>query len=412
MKAEILCVGTELLLGDCVNTNAAYISSQLKNLGIDVYYQTVVGDNPDRLSETLKNSFLRSEIVILTGGLGPTYDDLTKETIANYFGLELKEDKDILEKIGKYFINSNTDMPKNNKKQALIPEGAKILNNTTGTAPGIIVSKHGKHAVLLPGPPKEMQPMFEKEVIPFLTGFSEKVFISKKINICGVGESTVEEMLSDIMKNSINPTVAPYVSEGEMYIRVAAGAQTEKEAEELINPVVQNIIDILGKYVYAIDGVNLQTHCVNLLKRSNTKIATAESCTGGLLSKKITEIPGSSEIFELGVCTYSNKAKEKILKVNPETLKKFGAVSKETAMEMASGIRYISGADIGVSITGIAGPGGTDDKEIGLVYIGICTKDKCVAREFHLGGRLRDRESIRLYSAVNALSLIISELKN
>ncbi len=408
MKAEILCVGTELLLGDCVNTNAAHISRELKNLGIDLYYHTVVGDNPKRLKEMLQLCFSRSDIIILTGGLGPTYDDLTKETVAEYFNAKLIQHQESFEKLKSFFARLNREMTENNIKQALIPEGGIALANEIGTAPGVAITKDGKTAVMLPGPPREMIPMFEKQVIPFLQKLSGHVFVSDKLNIFGIGESNVEEMLLDLMKDATNPTVAPYVCEGEMYVRVTACGSSEREAEAIVAPVTEEIEKRLAGYIYAKNYPNLQTYCVQRLKETNKTVAVAESCTGGLLAKKLTEIPGASQVFGYGVCTYSNEAKQKLLGVFEQTLNTFGAVSHETAKEMAKGIYSLSGADIGLSITGIAGPdGATKDKDVGLTYIGLCTKDGCESYEFFLGARNRDREMIRLWASVNALFLIL-----
>ncbi len=413
MKAEILCVGTELLLGDIINTNAAYIAKELANIGIDVYYQSVVGDNNDRLKESLALAFSRADIVVMTGGLGPTYDDLTKETVAEYFHREMVMDKESLKGITAFFDKLKRPMTQNNKKQAMMPVGAKIFPNENGTAPGLAVSEDGKIAILLPGPPQEMRPMFQNAVIPYLMGFSDKVLVSHNIRVFGLGESRVEDMLYDLMKNSANPTVAPYAKQGEVTLRVTAAADTKESCEKLIAPVIQEIKEILGTHIYGIDVSNLQTAVVNKLIEKKITIATAESCTGGLISERITQVPGSSEVFGCGVCAYANEIKQRVLGVSEDTLAQFGAVSEQTAMEMAKGVRKLAGADIGVSTTGIAGPGGgTLEKPVGLVYVGIDSENyKSVVKlelKYH---KADEREYIRHMTAQNVFQLVLSVLE-
>ena len=414
MKAEILCVGTELLLGDIVNTNAAYIAKELANIGIDVYYQSVVGDNNDRLKSSLNLAFSRADIVILTGGLGPTYDDLTKETVAEYFHKEMQMDEDSLKGIECFFKKLDRPMTENNKKQAMMPAGATIFPNAHGTAPGLAVSENGKTAILLPGPPSEMKPMFGESVIPYLMGFSNKVLVSHNLRLFGIGESQVEDTLYGLMKNSTNPTIAPYAKTGEVTLRVTASGDTYEECETLIVPVIKQIKDALGQYIYGIDVANLQTAVVQALKEKNLTVATAESCTGGLVSQRITQIPGASEVFGCGVCSYSNAIKQSVLHVSGDTLEKYGAVSRQTAAEMAQGVRRISGADIGVSTTGIAGPGGgSKEKPVGLVYIAIDSEKVSKVIKLNLQrGRVDDRENIRHMSAQHVFQMILDALKS
>ncbi len=414
MKAEILCVGTELLLGDIVNTNAAYIAKELANIGIDVYYQSVVGDNNDRLKSSLNLAFSRADIVILTGGLGPTYDDLTKETVAEYFHKEMQMDEDSLKGIECFFKKLDRPMTENNKKQAMMPAGATIFPNAHGTAPGLAVSENGKTAILLPGPPSEMKPMFDESVIPYLMGFSNKVLVSHNLRLFGIGESQVEDTLYGLMKNSTNPTIAPYAKTGEVTLRVTASGDTYEECETLIVPVIKQIKDALGQYIYGIDVANLQTAVVQALKEKNLTVATAESCTGGLVSQRITQIPGASEVFGCGVCSYSNAIKQSVLHVSGDTLEKYGAVSRQTAAEMAQGVRMISGADIGVSTTGIAGPGGgSKEKPVGLVYIAIDSEKVSKVIKLNLQrGRVDDRENIRHMSAQHVFQMILDALKS
>ncbi|MEF9989700.1 MAG: competence/damage-inducible protein A [Christensenellaceae bacterium] len=414
MRAEILCVGTELLLGDIINTNAPYIAKELANIGIDVYYQTVVGDNNDRLKSSLSLAFSRADIVIMTGGLGPTYDDLTKETVAEYFHKKMIMDEKSLKSIEDFFKKIDRPMTQNNKKQAMMPQDATIFTNANGTAPGLAVKENNQIAILLPGPPKEMKPMFDHDVVPYLTGFSDKVLVSHNIKLFGIGESSVEDALYDLMKSSHNPTIAPYAKIGEVTLRVTASATTKEECEVLIKPVIEQIKNQLGQYIYGIDVENFESAVVQALKKKSLKISTAESCTGGLISKRITDIAGSSDVFECGVCSYANHIKHSVLGVKTETLKKYGAVSEQTAQEMAAGVRRISGADIGVSTTGIAGPdGGTDEKPVGLVYIAINSDKLTKVLKLELGNNRKgfEREHIRNMTVLNVFALVLESTK-
>lgn len=401
------------MLGDVVNTNAAHIAKGLAAIGVNLYYQSVVGDNPDRLRDSIKQSFERCDLIVLTGGLGPTYDDLTKETVAEYFGCEMEMHQPsydrLLEVFEKFYRGQKKEMTPNNIKQAYMPKGAVVFDNFNGTAPGLAVSDGKKTAILMPGPPREMVPMFDNQVIPYLSRQSKKILVSKNIHIFGIGESAVEDMLHDYMLSMENPTIAPYAKTGEMYLRVTASAEDKAEAEKMIEPVIEKIQNMLSKYIYGIDIQNLQTAVMRILKEKGLKTATAESCTGGWVSKMLTEVDGSSEVFECGVCTYANEMKMQILGVKKETLEKFGAVSKETAEEMAAGVRRISGADIGVSVTGIAGPdGGTDQKPVGLVYIGIdCENLRETVKLTLSRGYQNERDFIRYNAALNALNCIL-----
>ncbi len=409
MKAEILCVGTELLLGDVVNTNAAYIAGRLAAIGIDVYHHTVVGDNPERLADCLNIAFERAELVIMTGGLGPTYDDLTKETVANYFGLGMELHAESLKRLEGFFNKRNITMTENNKKQAYMPCGAVVFENNNGTAPGLAVEKNGKTAVLMPGPPREMKPMMDESVTPFLMRYSERIIKSHSLHMIGIGESAMEYQLKDYIDTLSDVTVAPYAKDGECMLRVTAAAKTGDEAERMMAPVVEEIKKRFVKFIYGIDVPDLETALVNKLKQHGKTVAVAESCTGGLLAKRITDIPGASEVFGYGVCTYANEAKIKLLSVSTETLDKYGAVSEETAREMASGLRALSGSDIALSVTGIAGPGGgTPEKPVGLVYIGIDSFNQTKVIKLNLGyGIHSDRDRLRIVAASNALRLAL-----
>lgn len=402
MKAEILCVGTELLLGDIVNTNAAFLSQKLAEAGVGVYRHTVIGDNPKRLKDALEEAFSRADAVIMTGGLGPTYDDLTKETVAEYFGLGMVMDESIKEDIANYFGTRCLRMPHNNLKQAMIPEGAKALYNKCGTAPGIMIEKGGKIAVLLPGPPVEMQPMFENEVLPEFKKLTGTCIVSHNVHIMGLGESMVEEMLREKMMEYTNPTIAPYAKAGEVRLRVTASAPTEAEADALISPILDEICALMGDYVYAIDAGDIEHALVKELQERELKIAAAESCTGGLISKLLTDVPGASDVLDCSFTTYSNAMKQQLLGVREETLAAHGAVSEETAREMAEGVKKVSGADIGIGITGIAGPGGgTEEKPVGLVYVGIASENETEVLKLNWGSR--SRAQIREMSANRAL---------
>lgn len=409
MKAEILAVGTELLLGDILNTNAQYLSRELASLGIGVYHQSVVGDNDIRLKKELSEAFSRSDMVITTGGLGPTKDDLTKETGAEYFNKKLVLDEESLKKVRKYFGDENKPINGGNEKQAYFPEGSVILPNNHGTAPGCIIEENEKILIVLPGPPREVKPMFEDYVIPYLKKYQTTVFISKVLRIFGIGEGFMAEKIGDIIDSQSNPTVAPYAKEGEVTLRITASAKTEREAVNLIEPAVKKIKERLGDNVYG-EGENttLEDVVCKLLLQKNLSIATAESCTGGMLAARLINYPGISQVFKEGAITYSNEAKMKRLGVKEETLKKFGAVSEQTAKEMAEGIAKTSGTDIGLSTTGIAGPGGgTHEKPVGLVYIGLYVKGAVTVTHINRRG---DRQTIRNRAAMTALDLLRREL--
>ena len=410
MKAEIIAVGTELLLGDILNTNAQYLSKELATLGIEVYYQCVVGDNPKRLEETIETAFSRADLIITTGGLGPTEDDLTKETATKYFGEELILDEKALEHMKQFFDRSGRIMTENNKKQALVPkENGTVLYNANGTAPGIIIEKNEKIMVMLPGPPHEVTPMFEKQVRPFLENKQEDTFISRILRVANVGESTMETLVKDIMDAQDNPTVAPYAKDGECILRITAKAKTEEEAEKLIDPVANALVERLGKSVYAQGETTMELVVLDLLKEKNKTVAVAESCTGGLVVERLIRCAGASQFVVEGCVTYSNQAKINRLGVKAETLANHGAVSAEVAKEMAEGMAKTSGADIGIALTGVAGPdGGTEQTPVGLVYMGISYGGEVKVREYRFGGK---RNKIRDRATYQALDWLRKELK-
>lgn len=404
MNAEILAIGTELLMGQTVNSNAAYISKGLAGLGISVYYHTVVGDNPQRLKACLETSLGRSDVIVITGGLGPTQDDLTRETVADVLGVKLVVHEEIREAIECFFKKRYGKMPENNIKQACVPEGGIIIPNENGTAPGCILEKEGKVIIMLPGPPLEMVPMFDGMVTDFLKSKSEAAIRSVFLKVFGIGESALEKKLEDLISNQTDPTIATYVDEGEVSVRITSRAGSAKEADERIRVMEETIRGRLGNAVFSSDGRKMEQVVVDMLKEKGLRLSIAESCTGGRILDRITNVPGASEVLDRGVVAYSNKSKEEILGVKRETLEAYGAVSEETAVEMARGIRRISGSDIGIAVTGIAGPGGaTPDKPVGLVCFAIST-DEGEKPERHFFAGSRDR--IKNYSSLYAINMI------
>lgn len=409
MRAEILSVGTELLLGDILNTNAQYIARELANIGVNVFYQTVVGDNPERLKNAYNIAVNRSDIVITTGGLGPTKDDLTKEIAAEYFNKKLILDEKSLEKMMDFFKKINRVPTENNKKQAYFPEGCIIIENHNGTAPGCIIEDGGKIAALLPGPPKEMKPMFQESIIPYLKKFQDGTLVSKVLRVSGIGESSVDKEIGHIIDRQKNPTVAPYAKDNEVHLRVTAKGKNEEEARKLIIPVEKEIREVLGDInVYGVDEESIEEVIAKMLIENNLTIGTAESCTGGLVAGKLIDYPGISKVFLEGAVTYSNEAKMKRLGVKESTLNKFGAVSDECAAEMAQGIARTAGTNIGISTTGIAGPGGgSEEKPVGLVYVGIYMFGKVITRKLNFAG---SRQKVRDRATFTILDLLRREL--
>ncbi len=412
-RAEIICVGTELLLGNIVNTNAAEISQELAGVGVGLYHHTVVGDNPERLRGALEVAFSRNNLVITTGGLGPTYDDLTKEIIAAYFGRELVLDEQWAERLREMFAIWKRPMTDNNLKQAMLPEGCKVLPNENGTAPGAILEQGNKAIVMLPGPPREMLPMLKTQVLPWLQERSGQQLHSHTVHFFGIGESALEHELGEYMQNMQNPTLAPYAKDGEVMLRLTAAAKNLDEAEMLMKPVLDKLHSEYSQYIYGVDIENLQTAVVQKLTQKGLTVAVAESCTGGLVAKRITEVAGSSQVFGLGVVTYSNEAKQSMLGVSAKTLETYGAVSPQTAAEMAKGVRRVSGADIAVAITGIAGPdGGSTEKPVGLVYIGVDSPSHSDVLEHRLSrAYTSQREYIRWVAASNALNMVLRAIE-
>lgn len=416
MKAEIISVGTEILLGDIVNTNSQFLAKELAALGIEVYHQSTVGDNKQRLLECFDESLKRSDLVITTGGLGPTGDDMTKETAAEYFGQELELHKPSLEVLESFFVKTGKKMAKNNMKQVYFPKDAIVLKNNNGTAPGAILKKDDKSIIVLPGPPREMKAMFNESVKPYLQQFTNEMLVSKTLRLYGIGESNLELEILDIIDEQTNPTVALYAKELEVTIRITAKAKNEELAFELIKPVEEKIKDRVGKYVYTEGDISvsegesvLEDAVSKLLVEKNLTIAVAESCTGGLVSSSLINYPGISSVFLEGCVTYSNEAKMKRLGVKKETLEEFGAVSEQTAIEMAEGVSKGLGANIGISTTGVAGPGGgTEEKPVGLVYTAIYINGKTIVKKNIFNG---DRRKIRLRATRDLLNELRIQLE-
>ncbi|AVZ30052.1 competence/damage-inducible protein A [Nodularia spumigena] len=413
MSAEIICVGTELLLGDILNSNSQYLAQQLAQLGIPHYYQTVVGDNPERLKQVIEIAISRAQILIFTGGLGPTPDDLTCETIADFFGVPLIERPEIIEDITQKFAQRGRVMSPSNRKQALIPQGADILPNPTGTAPGIIWQPRPEITIFtFPGVPSEMHRMWTDTAVPYLKnqGWGKEIIYSRSLRFWGIGESALAEKVAPYF-NLPNPTVAPYAGKGEVRLRISAKANSEAAAEALISPVEKQLKDIAGLDYYGADNETLVSVVGDLLRLSGETLSVAESCTGGGLGQMLTDISGSSDYFWGGVISYDNSVKVGLLGVNPEDLDQFGAVSGTVAEQMAMGVKTRLSTSWGLSITGIAGPsGGTDTKPVGLVYIGLASPKNEVASFEYRFGAMRGRDLIRYVSANTALDLLRRKL--
>lgn len=404
MKAEIIAIGTEILLGDIINSNAQYLAQELAALGIDMYYQQVVGDNEIRIMHAFDEAYSRSDIIITTGGLGPTDDDITKEVAAKYFNKELIEDENSTKKIRNYFKFRERAMTQNNLKQGLIPEGATVINNNNGTAPGVIIEDDNKIMIILPGPPKEMKPMFEESVKPYLQEKSESILVSRVVKILGIGESAVAEEIKDLIDAQTNPTIAPYAKDVGVMLRITAKAETKDEALKLIEPIEEEIKNRLGDNVYATEDINIEEVVARLLIEKKLTISTAESCTGGMIASHLINYPGISEVFLEGAVTYSNEAKHNRLGVNNDILNKYGAVSEETAREMAIGIAKTANTDVSIVTTGIAGPeGGTLEKPVGLVFIGVYVQGKVTIQKCLFKG---DRNKVRLQATITGLDML------
>lgn len=400
LTAEILTVGTEILLGNIVNANAAFLSRGLAALGVAVFRHTSVGDNAERLSSALSCAFENADVVITTGGLGPTQDDITKHVAAKFFGLETEMHEESRQRILARF--GERDLPENVERNAIVPWGAKVLPNDNGSAPGICIESKGKILIMLPGPPHEMQPMFDAHAATLLQSWC--VFLSRTLKIVGMGETAVESALRDLIDAQTNPTIAPYAKVGEVHVRVTASAPDETAASSLLSPTCDEIYTRLGSVIYAENDATLAEVIVDALKKNNLTLALAESCTGGMIAAQIVDVAGCSAVFREGFVTYANEAKTARLGVSDEILATHGAVSAETAAAMAEGAARAAGADVGLSVTGIAGPdGGTPEKPVGLVYIGLHINGSTKTEAHNFTG---NRSVIRRRTAIFALDFL------
>ena len=401
---EIISVGTELLLGNVINSDAQMLSQKLSELGLNVYYHTVVGDNPQRLKQAVEIARNRADIIITTGGLGPTCDDLTKQTLADVFGKKLEFHADIAEELRQWFARRGQEMTENNLQQAQLPENCTIFPNACGTAPGCAFEAEGQHVLMLPGPPSECRDMFERQAKPYLAALNEGVIVSRTLKIFGMGESKLESLLRERMNEMTNPTLAPYAKEGECELRITAKAANEETAYAMIAPVEHELRELLGDLIYGVDVPNLETAVLDLLKAAGLTMGTAESCTGGLIAKRLTDVPGSSAVFKGGVVSYCNEIKANILGVPQEMLNEYGAVSEPVAKAMAEGARRVLNCDVAVAVTGVAGPG-SDEKgnPAGLVYIAMATPERTDIRVMTLSGATRQR--VRTTAAHHALDM-------
>ena len=402
---EILSVGTELLLGNIANTDAQMLSQGLSELGLNVFWHTVVGDNLQRAEEAVALAKQRADIIITTGGLGPTCDDLTKNVLAEAFGKKLVFDEGSAQRIRSYFQRTGRPMTDNNLQQAMLPEGCTILENDWGTAPGCAFEAEGCHVIMLPGPPSECRPMFQYRAKPYLLSLSEGVIASHTIKLFGIGESSMEAQLRDQMNAMSNPTLAPYAKEGECELRVTAKAATDGEAQALLRPTVEQVRALFGDKVYGVDVPSLEYVVIQALKTKDLTLGVAESCTGGLIAKRLTDVPGASAAFKGGIVSYTNEVKENLLGVPPHILERYGAVSKEVAAAMAEGARRALGCDIALSATGVAGPDKDDwGNEVGTMFVAISTFKGTHVRPLHLGTRPM-RERLRTPTASHAFDL-------
>ena len=402
---EILSVGTELLLGNIANLDAQILSQGLSALGLNVYWHTVVGDNPQRAKEAVSLAKARADIIITTGGLGPTCDDLTKNVLAEAFGKKLVYDEGSAQRIKSYFQRTGRTMTENNLQQAMLPEGCTILENDWGTAPGCAFAAGGVHVIMLPGPPSECRPMFQYRAVPYLHQFSEGVIASHTLKLFGIGESQMEAQLREQMNTMQNPTLAPYAKEGECELRVTAKAATQEQAQALLLPTVEQVKALFGPLVYGVDVPSLEYVVLEGLKARRLTLGCAESCTGGLIAKRITDVPGASQVFKGGIVSYTNAVKANVLHVPEELLKQFGAVSAQVALAMARGARTALGCDLAVSSTGVAGPDKDDrGNDVGTAFVAIATPEGEYVRALHLGTRPM-RERLRTQIAHHAFDL-------
>ena len=405
MKCAIVAVGTELLFGHTVNTDAVFLSQQLNLMGIDVLYHYTVGDNPGRLSEILKLALSDCDLVITTGGTGPTQDDLTKEVICEVMGDALVEDSHSMERLIRHFERRQRPMTENNLKQAMMPSKAVVFDNDNGTAPGFALESNGKIVICLPGPPNELNPMFEDSVKPWLMNRSSEALYYRTIRTFGIGESMLETTLLPLIDGQTDPTLATYAKMGEATLRIASKRSTEEEARKAVEDMIKRVYEYVGDYIYSTDDESLPELVGRKLIEKNLTMSTAESCTGGMIAARMTDISGLSAVFERGIVTYSNGAKMDELGVSGETLERYGAVSPQTAEEMVRGLQKKTGSRVCVSVTGIAGPGGgTPEKPVGLIYVGVMLDERMEV--FELRTNNTKRQWNRNYTVLFALDKI------
>lgn len=405
-SAEIIAVGTEILLGEITNTDAVTVAQALSELGINAYYQTVVGDNPERLRDCIKIAKSRADIIITTGGLGPTFDDLTKQVAAEAFGKKLVLNEEELLKIKGYFEKLGRTMTENNARQAYLPEGCTVLPNDWGTAPGCAIEDGGKILIMLPGPPRECIPMVKYRMVPYLSKLADAHLVSHGIHIYGMGESEVESKISSFAEEMTNPTLAPYAKDGEVLLRVTGKAKTEEAADTLTKPVINKVTEILGDVVYGVDVPSLHAAAFNVLKEKGLTLSTAESCTGGLCAKLITDIPGSSEVFRGGLCAYTNEIKINLLGIAPSLIEKYGVVSDEVARAMSRAACEKFGTDAGIGVTGYADGEGDESNPGGTVYVAVTLRGKTVSSKVY---QPRGRELARGRAAQESFNLLRKE---
>lgn len=409
--AEIISVGSELLLGQILNTNAQFLSKELALLGVNVYHHTAVGDNAERMKDVIQNAQERANFIILTGGLGPTKDDVTKQTLAKLLSAELIYDEDTLQRIKNYFQKANRTMTDNNRRQALVIDGSHVLANKNGMAPGMVYIHNDIVYILLPGPPHELQPMFLDELKPFLhkQGYLSHFIISRTLRFYGIGESQLESDLEDLIDKQTNPTIALLATKGEVTIRLTARGKTEEEVHELLDKAEEKILERTSRYFYGHDSTSLPMEVAKLLEQKELRIASAESLTGGLFSQLLTDVSGAGMIFNGGIVSYSNEIKERILQIPRDVLDRDGAISSNCALEMAENARDILKADIGISFTGVAGPSQSENKEVGTVFIGLAFQnEQTVVYPLNLVG---SRNSIRRNSANYGFYYLLKHLK-
>jgi len=403
-NTEIISVGTEILLGHITNTDSRDVSEMLSRIGINVKYHTVVGDNPERLRACVEIAKSRADIIITTGGLGPTCDDLTKQILAECFGLKLVQNDDEVQFLREFIRNKRNFTP-NNFQQAMLPEGCTVFHNLWGTAPGCAFQAEGKTVIMMPGPPVECVPMFRTYGVPYLRSLSDEEIVSHSIRVFGIGESAVDDMFADEMNVMTNPTMAPYAKECDCLLQVTAKAGSEEEAEAMMAPVIAHVKQRLGDFVYGMDVECIEEAVFPLLKEKGLTFATAESCTGGEIAKRFTDIPGASSVFLGGAVVYTNEVKARLLGLDPEMIEEKGAVSREVAVALAEQVRRLTGADIGIGVTGRAGPDGDGVHEVGTVFVSMAVEGKTFVRALSLGPK-RTRSYIRRMSGNHAYDMM------